>query len=420
MVGRLSRSAILHIGSEKTGSTAIQSMLVSRRDALDRLGYWYASSPGVDTHSALAMYAAPEYADDLLEAFPGGAFNEQEFFHSLANEIAALPSHVRTVIFSSEHCQSRLITIEHVAKLHALLSPYFDTITVIVYLRRQDEMAASLYSTRLRGGEPVADILSSFDQSEFFWARYFNYEQLLDRYAHVFGKSFVKPRIYEPNALLQGNAVHDFLNICGLPFWLAEEAAMVNRAIPADGQTFLLALNVWHAASGYSPNHDRAKPVRDACALIAEERLQGRPMRPARDEAQHFYEIFRASNERVREAWFPDRSSLFLEDFSQYPASADDAIDTHKAALRAAFVIIEELVRERGDVENKLNAVKDTFHASMSWRVTAPLRAASQARRTCRTERFLCRARRYLDAFRRKVLRANPVSDDQVLKSPES
>ncbi|MBU6397249.1 MAG: hypothetical protein KJS74_03635 [Rhodospirillales bacterium] len=392
------RSAILHIGSEKTGTTAIQAVLARKREELARLGFCYPSSPGVDVHSALAIYAAPEYADDLLETFPGGAFNEQEFLISLAREMAALPRHVRTVIFSSEHCQSRLITIEHVAKLHALLSPYFDTITVVVYLRRQDEMASSLYSTRLRGGEPVADILSSFDLNELFWSSYFDYEQLLDRYAHVFGKPFVKPRIYEPCALLQGNVVHDFLSICGLPSWLAEGTAMLSRAIPADGKKFLLALNAWHAASGYSPNHDQAKPMRDACALIAEERLQGHPMRPARDEARQFHEKFQASNERVRAAWFPERSSLFTEDFSLYPERAEDTTNTHEAALRAAFVIIEELIRQNGELVHQNGelvrqngeiaasegAQRRAFEGSLSWRLTAPLRTVRMAMRRLR------------------------------------
>ncbi|MDE1896314.1 MAG: hypothetical protein KGH91_04495 [Rhodospirillales bacterium] len=310
----------------------------------------------------------------MVEHLPGGTFNEAAFARSLASEMAALPPRVRTVIFSNEHCQSRFTTTEHVAKLHALLSPYFDTITIIVYLRRQDEMASSLYSTRLRAGDPVADVLPSINLGELFWASYFNYDQMLDRYAGIFGKAFVKPRIYEPDFLLQGDAVQDFLGICGLPSWLAEGTGEVNRAISADGKKFLSALNAWHVELGYNQNRGLAKTTRDACVIIAERLLQGRPQRPARNDAQNFYENFRDANECVREKWFPHRSRLFQEDFSQYPAFTDDAVKPQEAALRAAFTIIEDLVRQNGELVSRLHVQRRGFRAFMPRRLRVFLR----------------------------------------------
>ena len=368
------RSALLHIGSEKTGTTAIQAMLASRREDLIRLGFWYPSSPGEYSHTALAIYVAPENTFDLVEHLPGGNFSEAGFARSLAREMAAIPPHVRTVIFSNEHCQSRFITTEHIVRLHALLSQYFDTITIIVYLRRQDEVASSLYSTRLRAGEPVIDVLPGINLSELFWASYFNYEQMLDHYARVFGEEFVKPRIYEPSALLEGNAAQDFLNICGLPLWLAEKTEAVNRAIPVEGQKFMSALNAWHVERGYNQNRGLAKTTRDACALIAEQLLQGRPMQPARADAQQFYENFQETNERVREKWFPHRSRLFHDDFTQYPEFVDDTKNPHEAALRAGFVIIEDLVRQNGELAASLHAQRGWFRAFMPRRLKVFLR----------------------------------------------
>ncbi len=349
-------------------------MLASRRDELARLGFWYPSSPGEYSHTELAIFAAPENTFDLVEHLPAGKFNEAAFARSLASEMAALPPRVRTVIFSNEHCQSRFTTIEHVAKLHALLSQYFDTTTIFVYLRRQDELASSLFSTRLRAGDLFSDVLSSINLSELFWASYFNYEKMLDRYAHMFGEAFVKPRIYEPDSLLEGDVVQDFLNVCGLPSWLAEKTETVNRAIPADGQKFLSALNGWHAEQGYNQNHDLAKTMRDACALITEQLLQGHPMRPARADARHFYENFRETNERVRQKWFPDRSRLFQEDFSQYPEFVDNTTNTHEAALRAAFTIIEDLIRQNGEITARLHA-RRWFQAFMPRRLKVFLKA---------------------------------------------
>lgn len=412
MVGRLSRSAILHVGTEKTGSKAIQSVLAKRRIEIARLGCWYPSSPGRHNHIGLAIFAAPENTHDILEVFQDESghdspFDESKFARSLADEIAAIPSNVRTVIFSNEHCQSRLITVEHVSKLRSLLAPHFETITVILYLRRQDEMACSQYSTLLRGGGLSLDILSDIhgvfqskhNPGDPVLAGYFEFEQLLNRYALVFGEAFVKPRIYEKNSLKDNNVAVDFLDLCGLPSWLARGTEAVNRAIPADGQIFLTNLNTRLADPQYSWDRRLSKKIRDICGTIAETRLSGPPRLPTRDKARRFYAGFKDMNERIREKWFPDRPTLFSQDFTRYPEFLDK-IETSQpeAALRTAFVIIEELIREREEFE-------DMVHASNSWRVTAPLRATSLALKSCKAAKLLCRARLYLDGFRRKGLR---------------
>jgi hypothetical protein len=246
------------------------------------------------------------------------------------------------------------------------------------------------------------------------WACYFDFEQMLDRYARVFGEEFVKPRIFEKASLKSGNVVVDFLDLCGLPSWLADGAEPVNRAIPADGQTFLTILNARQTDLQYSSDRRLSRKIRDICGTIAETRLSGPPQLPTRDEARRFYADFKDMNERIHKKWFPNRPVLFSEDFSQYPEFVDEAeASQHEMALRTAFVIIEELVREREDFEDKV-------HASNSWRVTAPLRAMSLALRALKTANFLCRARLYLDGFRRKGLRDYSVSGNQISKSSDT
>ena len=131
-------------------------MLAARRSTLPDLGFWYPISPGPTNHVALAMYAAPENMPGMPANVPAavrnGCFDEKLFAQQLKEEIASLPSHVHTVIFSNEHCHSRVIEDSHVQKLYDLLSVNFKMITILVYLRRQDEMARSAYSTMLRVG----------------------------------------------------------------------------------------------------------------------------------------------------------------------------------------------------------------------------------------------------------------------------
>ena len=58
-----------------------------------------------------------------------------------------------TAIFCSEHCHSRLTSPSEVDTLRDFLGGFFDDVRVGVYLRRQDQVALSLYSTRLKSGD---------------------------------------------------------------------------------------------------------------------------------------------------------------------------------------------------------------------------------------------------------------------------
>jgi hypothetical protein len=377
----VTRHAIVHIGTEKTGTTTIQSLLASRRAALRALGYWYPTSPGAENHNALSAYASPDTTPEAV------GFDPAAFAAAFADEMANLPPNIRTVIFSNELCQSRLITTGRIARLRSLLAPYFDRITILVYLRRQDETACSLYSTALRLGETRHNILPPFperaDEPDNTWtlvqSYFLDYERLLDRYAAVFGKPNVQPRIFERDALLNGNVAADFLAFCGLPPQLADGSNKVNKAIPADGQAFLALLNDYLAANGAAVDDaTEASELRDICATIAENNLTGPPRRPSRAEAQHFYAQFRGMNERVCKAWFPERRQLFSDDFSQYPnAPEETGTARHEQALRGAFELTKFLVRELRKSEQTRRQIVTDFHASLSWRLTTPVRGAS-------------------------------------------
>lgn len=400
------RDAILHIGTEKTGTTSIQKMLAARRQDLIKLGFCYPSCPGEESHFALAVYAAPESAPELN----GAPLDEAAFTQSLADELAALPDDVHTVIFSSEHCHSRLVSDGQVRKLHDLLKTFFKSVTVVVYLRRQDILACSSYSTMLKYGFAGRDIFPDFpgpilandntiDRGIY---SYFDFEALLDRYASVFGKTALRPRIFENDMLHQGDVMLDFLLTCGLPAALADGAQKANCAIPVDGQELLILLNAYLADSDFAADGLLAGRIRDVCAAVAQTQLSGRPRLPPRAVARKFYANFHDVNERVRAAWFPERGRLFDDDFGRYEEhpGANYMSSPHERALNAAFVCLTTLVRQydelalekdqlfyengrllgqRAEFLRQLDAVIAGFTTSTSWRLTKPLRAVSVA-----------------------------------------
>ena len=334
------RTAIIHIGTEKTGTTTVQAFLELNRDRLPGLGFAFPRSSGTHKSQNLVICALPDgKGEDILlsnglDAAEKRARHQAETPRRLAEELQALPPHVHTVIFSDEHCHSRLTQESDVARLRGLLAPFFDRLKVFVYLRRQDQLATSLYSTSVRCGETRAAVLPPVDAA----SPYFNYQLLLERWAAVFSESMVAPRLFDRRAFVAGDLIEDFATACGLSgTHRLERPADRNEEIAATAQEFLRHLNMrapWTADGTGTAG-------RRLLEGLAVSELKGAGRRPPRDAAIRFAALFDRSNEEVRRRWFPARSSLFGDDFSMYPEHEAedfgfaDAVDVSGAIMAA-------------------------------------------------------------------------------------
>jgi hypothetical protein len=141
------RRAILHIGTEKTGTTAIQGVLARSRAALLERGFAYPKSTGQGNHVQLAFYAAEGRIARIAHLYERGGVSSacvvETYPAELEAEVAALPGSVHTLLFSTEHCHSRLHD-EGVGRLKALLDRFCDDYRTVVYLRRQDELRGAV------------------------------------------------------------------------------------------------------------------------------------------------------------------------------------------------------------------------------------------------------------------------------------
>jgi hypothetical protein len=330
--------AYLHIGIGKTGTSTIQKFLHSNRKALRRQKAWYPSSPAMASgrHIRLGAYALRDdlYTDprkilnlglDELPAFRAA------FEMELAAEIAEIPAKTQTVIFSDEGLCS-LTDPDEIGRIRDLLAPWFSSIDVIIYLRRQDMHSVSQHSQHLKAGRVGRKILRP--------SHLYDYAAYLDLWAGVFGEAHVIPRIFERDRFPQGDVLHDFLDVCGLE--MNEDfkpSGSLNESLRPDAEVFLMHLN--HSVKKFGPggrNPGRRLIVRH---LLAE--YSGKGMRPARAAAERFYAGYAESNEAVRARWFPGHATLFNEDFDSYPDEGHDR-----------SVATEDLMAVTGSVINRL------------------------------------------------------------------
>lgn len=317
--------AILHIGTEKTGTTSIQRFFGSNRRRLMRAGILYPRSAAdrYHNHTRLTAYAAEDGRyDDLRRALGVSNHPELERFRTsfraaLARETERRASGVHTIVFSNEHCHSRLVSKAEVSRLVELLRPLVSDIKIVVYLRRQDQMAVSLYSTHLKLGGTRSEIFPSRTTEA---SLYYNLEQLLNRWEVVCGADRIEPRIYEPGALKDGDVVSDFLKIVDFARKKGvTEPVRVNESFSPDAQAVVREINQRMKLG----RTGLGSVLRRQIINIIVARTPGRGRLPDRETAMAFYRMFEASNERVRRKWFPQRETLFDEDFTVYP-SADD------------------------------------------------------------------------------------------------
>jgi hypothetical protein len=186
----------VHIGRNKTGSTAIQYALSDNRHKLAERGYFYPGS--TPNHQAIA-YALNRRASARISREMRPAFVQAA--ESLRTQIHA---HQGTSIISSEG----LSNVPAAALRNWLGNA---DMKVVVYIREQVEYMASMYQQAVKGG----NVTASFEE---YIARFkIDYEKILLGWEREFGPDNLIVRPYDKTRLVEGNVVADFLQVIGIP-----------------------------------------------------------------------------------------------------------------------------------------------------------------------------------------------------------
>lgn len=307
---------ILHIGTEKTGSTAIQKWLHVNRHALLRSGYLYTESTGSTNNRALPVAAYDLsrrdeftrriglHSDELLRQF------QTNVLRHLAEEIrgAREENGISVVLFSSEHIHSRLVTDTEVARLkHVLGNLGFDDFRVIVYLRNPVDAAASLYSTAIRYGRTDRHAHPPDDP---YYQNLCDHRGTLLRYVTHFGAAHVTPRLYIPAQFVRGSLLRDFSEAAGYDIYSVarQVPGLVNESMSSSALRVMRVLN--HMGSP-AKGRVRSRLQRPLCRLISTLFRDGPAYALTPDLSERYAAYFAESNEWVRQRFFPERPTLF-------------------------------------------------------------------------------------------------------------
>ncbi len=306
---------LLHIGTEKTGTTTIQDFLHLNRELLDEHGFVVPRTVGRGEHVLLPLICYhPDRTDDLLRRIRVDSADLPDFqrrrLELLRRELTdRLARSCTAVLFSSEHLQSRLTLPEERHRLREVLASCgLDDVRVLVYIRNPEDMLCSLASTAVKAGS--ADP-RPFRPDGPEAANVCDYRRIFEDWAAAFGEENIRFRLFDRQAFVGGELIRDFTTAAGLPpelpYVLPRPA---NRTLSAAGMEIAARFNrrIPVFADG------RPNPIRMGghfMRLLEPWLTQGpKPILKEADR-QAVQQRFRESNEFIRRRFFPERATLF-------------------------------------------------------------------------------------------------------------
>ncbi len=200
----MTRRVILHIGSPKTGTSAIQVFLARHRAELAAHGCCYPTNPDVEraaeglVTSGNGLGVAKFLNPDLRHRVAGADWLDE--FRSLLTE---LPARYDCVLYSSEFLWRA--RPENLRRLGEVVAVAGFGVTVIAYVRSPEAFAVSEYSQRVkrhRETRPLDEAIADLD---------LDIGRVLDDYSAVFGADRLRVRVFDPDQFLDGDLVADFL-----------------------------------------------------------------------------------------------------------------------------------------------------------------------------------------------------------------
>lgn len=211
------KTLYLHIGTPKTGTSALQHFFANNRKLLEGKGVYYPDLgfrfPDIGKHRNAHFLSYKKYIEKKQRDYETEKAIRDEGIQKLDE---AFKSH-NTILLSDEHIWNEKEMIGQT--LPALKSHFAEQevqIKVIVYLRRQDQVIQSFWAQKIKESSAIS--FEKYMEKEKYRFFRLDYAARIQEFADVLGKENVIVRCYEKQQYQgeQKTIMSDFLQILGL------------------------------------------------------------------------------------------------------------------------------------------------------------------------------------------------------------
>ncbi len=219
MFKKKNKRLILHIGTIKTGSTSIQRSLGIEREALLEHNIYY---PSIQPYNHVFSFP-PIFVDDPAKSFGFRRTLQpnEDKYEKAQNYRQVWINEFKTCqqdhfIISAEDMALPFFNKKAVSLAKEFVQPYFEEVTVIVYVRHYDTFIASHVQEVIKNGDLGADI-REVTQRFMECPPQFSYRESIVKWIEVFGQENIVVRPFDSKAFYSGSLLADFLHALDLP-----------------------------------------------------------------------------------------------------------------------------------------------------------------------------------------------------------
>jgi len=322
---------ILHIGLPKTGTSAIQVFLYKNREKL--LKVYSVLYPKAGTFEQFGMLAHYLITRSIIPVWKrrleakGIQMSPDYLKEQILDEIYETSPEI--VILSSEdffhYTKDMIYEFKRVYR--------FPITEILVYIRRQDLLANSLYRQSVKDEyERSFRTFQEYIQSPIMTNLY--YYELLSYWKSVFPEAKIIPRIYDRKLFPERNVVLDFLSVLGIDMPEARTAKI--EANPSLGHLSTLVLRRINEKFQISPaDHNRI--VSYLLKLDKEEKSILKTFFTLQERIE-FLNRFRESNEKLFREYFGTENQFVL---------SEEEIEFYREQDKIPREVVEKAVEER-------------------------------------------------------------------------
>ncbi len=339
--------AYIHIGLEKTGTTTIQEFAYQNRSLLTVDNIYYPDSPGIKNHTNLPAYAYDKNLNDLAVRKNITNTNDRIYFRNsfeekFKRELKPIREKKMNLLLSSEHLSSRVGDESEIRKLLSLFTSLNYQPKIIIYLRRQDEMLLSTYSTWVKCGAT-----EELNHNAYKKKRY-DFLSQLKLWENCVGQENIIVGLFHKKRLLNGDLIQDFCKKVDINYKQYElPESKLNKSLSAIQLAFLKDFN-----KNIPELIDGEKNVLRGDIITALESIvdNSRATLPSniRSEIQ---EYFKKDNGSIKRKYFPELEGPL------FPSSIENTDVKKQSELTKEELktITEELWKFQQNRINKLN-----------------------------------------------------------------